>query len=498
MRQTGNSWRKRGIGIGTLVVLLAAVGGLARTGGYQALWGRKPERPRVTTAPVRRADLHVVTTAGGRVESANNTVIECEVESLEIGVKGQRMVAGGSSTILSVMPEGSRVRKGDVLCVLDSSDYEELVRQQRMTVERARADYRQAELNFDVAKLAVVEFRDGYMKQDIKTMRGQVAQAKADLERAQDRLRWTERMKAKGYASVGQVSTDTVAVRRAELSLATSQRALEVYERYSATRALRELESQVSAADATLNYQGRRLRHNEERLTNLVQQVENCTIRAPHDGFLIYANESNRNLVIEPGTTVHLRQKLFYLPDLSDMEVTALVHESVIDQVEAGQRARVRVEALPDRELEGHVVSVGRLPTRNWRSDVPYFVSLVQLDTIPEGLRPGMSAEVEIHTIRRDHVLAIPPEALAVEQGQDVCYVAHEDGLERREIKVGEATRDLLEVKAGLEEGEEVVLDPVRAESADEEPALASATPARNPDSGAEPEPGSEPQGHAH
>src|SRR6185437_9687095 len=102
---------------------------------YRPLWARKPERAAVTTAPVRRVDLHVSTTAAGEVESSNSTVIECEVEALEIGVKGQRLATGGSSTILTVAPEGTQVKKGDVICVLDASEYDELVRQQQMTVE---------------------------------------------------------------------------------------------------------------------------------------------------------------------------------------------------------------------------------------------------------------------------------------------------------------------------------------------------------------------------
>ncbi|MDR3634858.1 MAG: efflux RND transporter periplasmic adaptor subunit, partial [Isosphaeraceae bacterium] len=318
-----------------------------------------------------------------------------------------------------------------------------------------------------------------------------------ELERAQDRMRWTQRMNQKGYVSAGQVASERVSLRRAELALTQGRLALDVYQRFSAKKNLRELESHVSSAEAVLKFQESRLRRNEERLANLARQVESCTIRAPHDGYLIYANESNRNFVIEPGTTVHLRQKLFYLPDLTQMEVATLVHESVIGQVENGQRARVHVEALPDRVLEGHVVSVGRLPTRDQRSDVPYFVSLVRLDTIPQGLRPGMSAEVQIHTLRRDHVLAVPPEAVAVEEGQDVCYVAHDEGLERREVKTGQATGNLLEVTEGLEEGEEVVLDPSRAEPG-EGMLVESAAPAPAQDSGVEPEPGPERQADAH
>jgi HlyD family secretion protein len=76
-----------------------------------------------------------------------------------------------------------------------------------------------------------------------------------------------------------------------------------------------------------------------------------------------------------------------------------------------------------------------------------------------------MSAEVEVRTSLRQGVLTIPAEALAVEMGRDICYVRNSDGLERREVKLGKSTRELLEVVDGLDEGEEVVMDPVRYEA---------------------------------
>jgi HlyD family secretion protein len=123
-------------------------------------------------------------------------------------------------------------------------------------------------------------------------------------------------------------------------------------------------------------------------------------------------------------------------------------------------RARVRVEALEGRELEGHVTEVSALPTQVWYNDVRFFIATVKLDTIPKGLLPGMTAEVEIVTAQRPDALVIPAEALASEDGRDVCYVALDDHLERRELKIGQSTRLLHEVTEGLDEGEEVVLDP--------------------------------------
>jgi HlyD family secretion protein len=203
-----------------------------------------------------------------------------------------------------------------------------------------------------------------------------------------------------------------------------------------------------------------------ERLEKIQEQIEFCTIRAPHDGFLVYGDDDTRMVRIEPGMVVRRKQDLFMLPDLSRMEVLTLLHESVADEVRAGMIARVRVQGLPDRVLEGHVESVTQVPRKDQWTDIRWFVGHVQLDVIPPGLRPGMSAEVEIMTSLRQGVLTIPTEASAIVLGRDVCYVRNPDGLERREVKLGRSTRDLLEIIDGLEEGEEVVSDPTRLDVA--------------------------------
>ena len=93
-----------------------------------------------------------------------------------------------------------------------------------------------------------------------------------------------------------------------------------------------------------------------------------------------------------------------------------------------------------------------------------YFDGKVKLDSPPKGILPGMTANVEISLSRREHVLAVPIEAVTEEDGREVCYVAHEDGLERREVKLGESTQSYLEISEGLHEGEQVVLKPVLSE----------------------------------
>jgi HlyD family secretion protein len=162
------------------------------------------------------------------------------------------------------------------------------------------------------------------------------------------------------------------------------------------------------------------------------------------------------------------------------MEVVASLHESIVKEVSKGMRTKVWVEGLPNRRLEGHVTDVASIPTSEWRTDVRYFDGTVKLDTAPRGILPGMTAQVEIALKARDHVLAVPAQAVAFEEGHRICYVAHDDSLERREVKLGEGTEDFLEIMQGLQEGEQVVLNPSPSDMQDdiseETPLAAEAT----------------------
>ena len=105
----------------------------------------------IDSVVVRRMDLDTTLLAGGDLMPVKQTTVICEVEDLDRGPNG----GGDAGTlILSIVPNGATVKKGDVLCVLDSSGYTERMRTEQIDVETARADYRQAELTLETAKVA--------------------------------------------------------------------------------------------------------------------------------------------------------------------------------------------------------------------------------------------------------------------------------------------------------------------------------------------------------
>ena len=421
---------------------------------------RRPLRERFEFSHVMRTDLAPILNAPGRLESSKRTLIRCQLENIAGGVRGT------ASTVLWVLPEGSLVKQGDVLAKLDSSSYEEMQRQQVITVEQAKAARLQAQLNHEIALLAVHEYRDGIVEETLKGMEGSIALAKSDLSRTIDHLDWTERMKEKGYSSLATILSERNSVSRMQIALNRQLMAMDLYQRFSQPKTEKTLQRQVTAAQTTLNNEDLRLQRQVDRLTAFNRQVANCTIRAPHDGILYYfksPDPGRRNqTVIEEGMTVRQRQELFYLPDLSEMEVHMALNESVVNRVRPGLRVKVRFEALPDVELGGEVVNISQMPASQAADgeDIRYFISLVKLDRSAPGLTPGMSTRVDISLTSRDDVLAIPHEAIKTVNGKKICFVAHDESLQKRQISIGAETSSLVEITDGLEEGEMVVLNP--------------------------------------
>jgi HlyD family secretion protein len=415
------------------------------------------------TATVQRLDVDEEVVAPGRIASTQSTEIRCTLEKLDSGATGGSLV-NGASTILALVPEGSMVKKGDILCELDSSAYQELVRRQKITLEQVKADHQQASLALDVAKLALEAYLEGERIQVGQDYKGQIALATADLSRQTDRLEWVRRMLDKGYSSAAQVASERQSEMRLTLSLRSMERALANYQRFSEPKEVLSLRSQVVGAQATLGYQTTRLNREQDRLEHYEKLLNSCTIRAPHDGYVVYANRRGRDPEVYEGAAVRERMKLFTLPDQSKMQAEVILHETVVNRVKIGMEARVVIEALPGRVVEGSVDTISTMPLSDQRSEtangIAYFVGRIKLRNLPRELRPDMSAEITILRGHRQNVLTVPSRAVKLEDGRNVCYVKQEDRLERRPVQVRHATHDLQEVLEGLTQGEEVVIDP--------------------------------------
>ncbi len=408
----------------------------------------------VVSYKVNKGLLAITVKERGNLESSRNEDVMCEVE--------------GSTTIIKILPEGSRVRKGELVCELDSASLKDSLTNQQITVQQAEAAYLNSKLTREVAEIAKEEYLNGTYVQDMRQAEGEKALAETEMYRAKDRLAWTEDMYKKGYVSRTSMVSEQANLQKATFSKEQAETKIIVLKEYTKRKMLTDLDSNIEKAksdelakEATLNLE-------KEKENKLKAQIEKCKLFAPNEGLVVYANDpgrfgSSNAPQIEEGAQVRERQPIFRLPDINNMRVNTKVHESQIDRVQKGLKARIRVDAFPGEVLDGTVDSVAPLPdTANFfNSDVKVYTTQVSIDKPNQSLRPGMTAQVEILINEIENVLAVPVQAVLQMGGKDFAFKKNGTAWDKTEIKLGDTNDQLIEIKEGLGDGAEVALAPM-------------------------------------
>jgi HlyD family secretion protein len=357
----------------------------------------------------------------------------------------------GQTTIIMILPEGSRVTKS------------------------AAANYENAKLTREVAEIAVKEYVEGIYLQDLQTVEGEIKLAESDLSRSEDRLDWARRMYDKGYVSLATKNSEELTLKKARFALEQAQSKKKVLTEYTRPKTIKELQSEVekTLSDELAKKATKELEEGKEK--KLEKQIAACKITAPSDGLVVYANDPTRAFMsnapqVEEGATVRERQKIFSLPDISRMQVNTKVHESQIDKIARGLKARIRVDAFSEQVLDGTVEAVNALPdsTNMFSSDIKVYTTKVRIAEPMAGLRPGMTAEVEILVDRKEHVLSVPVQAIVQFDGKDHITKKVGDRYQQIPVELGASNEKYVEVTKGLSDGDVVVMDPVGLMTDDE------------------------------
>lgn len=388
--------------------------------------GNHPQVSEIEWVEVRRADLDTSVVAGGDLQPTRETMVTCQVEDI---------TDADGTMIVSMVENGTPVKKGDELCRFDSSELEEIARQQEILVSQARSACVQARLQLETARIALREYRDGLVIQQTKELEGRIAMGRSDTQRIRDRLNWTERMVVKGYASRAQLASERQNLAQAEHDLRKTEGELDLFRRFQIHKEILGLQGQIGIAEHNQQMEAARFKAATDELAYIRKQIDRCVVRAPQDGIAIQPMRAFwRRTRLQPGVRVYENQELFKLPDLSQMEVEVSVNESMGPRVKVGMRAEVQITALGKRRLEGSVSSVTILSAVNdkeWDERVRHFIVRVRLDVTPPRLLPWMSAVVRIDTGRVLDTLVIPVSAMTVLDHRQCCFVIGKSGVER-------------------------------------------------------------------
>ena len=197
-----------------------------------------------------------------------------------------------------------------------------------------------------------------------------------------------------------------LAAARARLEVAKSQRdrSKNLYDAQIITR--QEFET------SGLEYENARAQiiRTETTLDIARQRLEEGTVRAPVVGTIIEKPVSIGQVIASASTSASGGTTILKMADLSKVRVRALVNETDIGQIAAGQPARVVVDAFPNQPFFGTVEKVE--PQAVVQQSVTMFPVLVSLSNEAGLLKPGMNGEVSVEISRRENVLAVPNDAI--------------------------------------------------------------------------------------
>ncbi|HEX3112994.1 MAG TPA: efflux RND transporter periplasmic adaptor subunit [Candidatus Eisenbacteria bacterium] len=232
-------------------------------------------------------------------------------------------------------------------------------------------------------------------------------------------------------AQVGEATAAIAAARSnlrlAEASLAQSESVLKRKEALSSqnlvsAEELDQARTQVSTDRARVDGGREDVQRLQSTLQMAHDNLRKTRFVSPIDGTVTQLTIERGEIAVigtmnNPGTV------LLTVADLSRMKVEADVDETDVATVRIGQEATVKVDALPDTSLVGHVTQIANSPLisgAETQEQETNFKVDVTIDNPPPILRPGMTADVEIRTARRDSVLAVPIQSVVIRTPDDL------------------------------------------------------------------------------
>lgn len=420
-----------------------------------------------------------------------------------------------ASTIVDVVPEGTRVSAGDLLIQLNVEEIQLKVDEESLRVEAARAELvaaqnnveiqrnendsrlRQAELKHLLAELALAQWKDGDVQKKRRELQLDIDRATLELERLAQLYLRSQDLHAEGFLSKDQMDRDEVQYIEAIARFKTSKLSREVYEsfeyvkdekkylsdveesRAEINRVRLNSESELANKLAQLENRRRQLFGLESRLAKLERQRDDATIRAKQDGMVVYATTLDRSMggggrgggggdtTLQIGTQVFPNQLLIILPDTTEMMANLRVHESMSGRVRPGQLVHVRVDAAGGVVFEGRVDSISVMAeSGGWRDpNLREYVVRVALDVFSDQLKPAMRCEGRIVLDNVPETLTIPVQAIFNEGPVQFVYTPRGNKFARIPVRIGRRSDTIAEVARGLDDTSRVLVrEPTPAE----------------------------------
>jgi multidrug efflux pump subunit AcrA (membrane-fusion protein) len=368
---------------------------------------------------VKLENFESIITCKGEIQSEKAVLITIP------DVFGDRSLEIYESQIKDLIPEGSIVKKGDYVALLDQGKIKQLKQNNEEAIKKILFNIGDAKIDSAVELVAI---RDGIEQFDLD-----VQYKKIELEQA------------------------------AYESPAYQRKAQMLYE-----RALRQLQEKKRAYRLRRNALRIHVSRDEEWMAKLVEKdkkyqiaFDGARITAPQSGMLIYGRTfgrgGSRKLTI--GSRVEMQNPVIAtLPDLSVLVSETYIEEIYISKIKVGDSVRVYIDALKNQEKIGSISNISNVGQEMTGFDSKVFKVNIRISTENSRAMPGMTTNNEIIIDKEQNVLVIPRAALFTENAKEFVYLKESGKIVIRDVECGNQSEKFVVIKKGLKKGDKIFL----------------------------------------
>ena len=454
--------------------------------------GKEDPTSNLATFVVKRGPLTISVLESGTIKPRDQITMRNEVE--------------GRTSIVSLVPDGSIVKTGDVLVELDASTLKDRIIDQDILVQKAQAAYigaqeslavsvNQAKSDTDKAELALKfaqqdlqQYVDGKYPKDVNEFEAKIRLSQEQVKRAEDMNDWSKRLYEEKYLSETEYLADRLSLQGRILERDVAVSNVDLLKNFTYHRQIEQLTSDVNQAEMALERINRKAsadviqakaelkareleyKRQQEKMKKTEDQLAKTTIRAPMDGMVVYATSSggghgpfDRREPMDIGVEVTERQDLMNLPTTQSMKAQVSIHETSLRKVQVGLPAVITVDALSGKRFLGRVGLIAPLPdaTMMWANpDLKIYPADINLEDNDSLLRTGMSCKAEIIVAQYEDAVYVPVQAVLRIGGKPTVFVVKDGSVEERQVEVGLDDNNVIRIISGLTEGEVVWMTP--------------------------------------
>jgi multidrug efflux pump subunit AcrA (membrane-fusion protein) len=357
----------------------------------------------VETSFVKRGPVIVLIAATGRVEAQDHAALSSRI--------------GGRVRELPY-DEGDRVKKGEIVAVLESKDIDASVEEAQQRVEASQAH--------------LDRLRAGSRPEEVAEQQARVLERKSELELAKAKERRGSRLLKDGYISQSEYDDLLTSLKVAEQRFNAEQKRLTLVKKGHREEEIEEALREVQAAESVLQ--------------RLLSDRKELFIQSPLDGVVTKRH-------FEPGETVSPHEVILEVADPNKLEIKVQVEETDAGKVKTGQNAYLLPDIFPDKSIRGKVVHIS--PIADY-SQGTIEVTVIAQEEAPY-LKPGMTVDTSIEVKKIPDSLLLPLNAILREDDSEYVYITKDSYAHKVDVKTGTYGRTYSELKNGLKEGQEVI-----------------------------------------